>query len=800
MSVIWSKVWSDLWHHKARTLLAVISIAAGVFALGAIFGMIDQLVPNLNRVHTTVEPANLSMFLNDPITEQTATRLENIEGVVGVDVQNEIPVRYRLTPDEAWQPAQITMRADYDEQKYNLLLLKAGEWPRRNNIGVDIRAAQYLGLEFGDKVIFELDGTDRALPVTGNIRHHFMTSPDFGDDPRFFVDAQGLERFNIPKGEFNQLLVQISPYSDDFAREVASEIKDRLGKEGVSVGVTFYGKPDEHWGKNFFDGLNLVLQLLAIVSLFMSVVLVYNTLSALIAEQTNQIGVIKAIGGKTGTIIKIYLTGVLVYGALALFVSLPLGMYAAHSGARYFLDIFNIDHSTFQFSTKAVTLQLLAAVGVPLLAALWPVITGALITVREAIASYGLGSGNFGTSSFDRFIEKFSRRYLSAPNAMALANLFRRKGRLGLTQLVLVTAGTLFLMVMTLSNAIQYTVDNELARRTFLTNLIFEDNQRLGRVTDMAESLPQVKEVELRFRQPASILRAGQRSKEAGTGGMLIGVPEGSDMYIPKMVAGRWLAADDEQAVVMNEETAEENHINLGDTITLDLGELGDDAWQVVGFYRVLSVVPEPDAVYVPQAAIFRATTKHNVGQQLLVRAYDGDTLTADAITTQLKEQFEGRNWDIADTQTIYETRSFFDNFFIQYLGMLFGLAIIMAVVGGIGLTGSLSMSVVERTKEIGVMRAIGARTWVLMGMFIVEGVLQGLISWAISVPLSFMLGRPLSNIVGEAMFNVALDYQYNYQAVIGWLVMVVVIATVASVMPARSATTISVRESLAYA
>ncbi len=800
MNVIWNKIWSDLWHHKARTLLAVISIAAGVFALGAIFGMIDQLIPNLNRVHQTIESANLTMFLIDRVDQDMADRLKNIKGVKGIEPQNEIPVRYRLNPDDDWQPAQITMRADYEDQQFSLLQLKEGEWPHRNNAGIDIRAAQYLGLEFGDQITFELDGTDRALSLTGKIRHHWMTSPDFGDDPRFFVDARGLERFNIPDGEFNQLLVQVEPYSDDFAREVASEIKDRLGKEGISVAVTFYNKPDEHWGKQFFDGLNLVLELLAVVSLFMSVVLIYNTLLALITEQTNQIGIIKAIGGKTGIIIKVYLIGVLAYGALALFISLPLGAYAAFSGARYFLDIFNIDHSAFQFSSRAVTLQVIAAVAVPLLAALWPVFSGAFITVREAIASYGLGSGNFGVSRFDRFIERQGRRFLSAPNAMALGNLFRRKGRLGLTQLVLITAGTLFLMVMTLSASIQLTVDNELARRNFQTTLLFEDNQRIDRITMMAESLPGVTEAMVRFRQPASILRAGQRTRDAGTGGILIGIPAGSDMYQPMIVAGRWLQPDDERAVVINEETAEDNNIKLGEVITLDLGELGDDQWQVVGFYRVLSVIPESDIVYAPQEAIFRATTKHNVGTELLVRTADKSAAAAETATTQLKELFKKRNWDIRDSQTIHEVRSFFDNFFVQYLGMLFGLAIIMAIVGGIGLTGSLSISVVERIREIGVMRAIGAKTPVLMVMFIMEGVIQGFISWVAAVPVSFVLGRPLANLVGKAMFDVALDYQYNLQAVVVWLALVVIISALASVMPARSATAISVQESLAYA
>ena len=798
MNVIWHKVWSDLWHHKARTLLAVISIAAGVFALGAVFGMIDQLTPNLNRVHRTVQPAHMTIFLADRIDWDTAHGLEKIKGVTGVDLMNLTRIRYKLSPEQAWQPGMVIMR-DYDDQTYNLLQLKAGDWPKRNKIGIDIRSASALGLEFGDEVIFELAGTDRALPINGNIRYHFMTSPDFGDDPHFFVDAQGLERFNIPDGEFNQLLVQVTPYSSDLAHEVASEIKERLGKEGVGIAQIFYGKPDEHWGSRFFDGLNLVLQLLGVVSLFLSVVLIFNTLTALITQQTDQIGVMKAIGGSTRSIIKVYLTGVLVYGSLSLFVALPLGAWIAYNAARYFLDIFNIDHNIFQLSGRAVLIQVGAAIAVPLLAALWPVLNGTLITVREAISSYGLG-GDFGSSRLDQAVERLAQRFFSAPYAIALGNLFRRKGRLGLTQVVLITAGTLFLMVMTLSASITLTVDNELARRTNDTTLVFEDNQRADRMIDIAESLPGVDLAEMRFNHSAALLRAGQRTREAGVGARLIGVPEASPMGQPFIVAGRWLQPGDGQVIVINEETAQDNHIAVGDTVTLDLGELGDDSWQVVGHYRILSIGTDPDFIYAPQEAVFQVTPKHNVGRELLVKTSPPDPARTEAVTSQLKEIFEGHKWEIDDTQTIYEVRSFFDNFFAQYIPMLLALAVLVAIVGGIGLMGALSISVVERTKEIGVMRAIGARSPVIMGMFVLEGVLQGVMSWLVAVPLSFLLGQPLAGVMGQSLFNINLDYRYDFSAVLIWLVAVLLISSLASVVPARSATTISVRESLTYA
>jgi putative ABC transport system permease protein len=113
---------------------------------------------------------------------------------------------------------------------------------------------------------------------------------------------------------------------------------------------------------------------------------------------------------------------------------------------------------------------------------------------------------------------------------------------------------------------------------------------------------------------------------------------------------------------------------------------------------------------------------------------------------------------------------------------------------------GSLSISVVERTREIGVMRAIGARSGTIMAMFMMEGVLQGLLSWLIAALLSFIFFRPLANALGQAMFGANLDYQYDFKAVLVWLVIIVVISTLASIVPARNAAQVSVRESLAYA
>jgi len=131
---------------------------------------------------------------------------------------------------------------------------------------------------------------------------------------------------------------------------------------------------------------------------------------------------------------------------------------------------------------------------------------------------------------------------------------------------------------------------------------------------------------------------------------------------------------------------------------------------------------------------------------------------------------------------------------------MMLALSVIVALVGGIALMGALSIGVIERTKEIGVLRALGARSSTILGIFIMEGILQGLLSWLIAIPISWLASPFVANALGHAMFGATLDYQYNWDAVLLWLGIVLGISILASILPARGATRISVRDSLAYA
>jgi putative ABC transport system permease protein len=613
------------------------------------------------------------------------------------------------------------------------------------------------------------------------------------------MNGQGLEHFDIPDGLYGSFYVRVTPYSSDHAKEVATGIKDQLAKQNLGVSAFLYQDPDRHWGRSFMDGFILVQEILAVISVFMGAVLVYNTLTNIITQQTNQIGILKAIGARNVTIAGVYMVSTFVYGVLALVIALPLGAIVAFGVTKYFLNLFNIDFVQFQFSEMAVSLQVAAALVVPLLAGLPPVLQAAAITVRQAIASYGLG-GSFGTGWIDRAVDRIGARWPSQ-YATALGNMFRRKGRLLLTELVLITAGSTFLMVMSLNSSISLTMDNIFGRSRYDTLIQFAQNERIEQARTLATAVDGVDKVELHLVQSASMYVAGQLVKEAGVGTSIEGIPGGSDFFRPLIVSGRWLTPNDGRAVVLTRDAAEKSNIRVGDTVTLDLGELGEDTWQVVGLYDpVFAGGFGTDTIYAPLEALFKVTKKYNQGSILYVRATSHDGAFTGDLTKRLKNLFEGRGLKVTQSQTQVDLRTSNDFQFSMVVWMMLALSVIVAIVGGIALMGALSIGVIERTKEIGVLRAVGARSSTLLGIFIMEGVFQGLMSWLIAVPVSLVTSPLLARALGEAMFGATLDYQYNWEAVGLWFVFIAVISALASILPANSATRISVRDSLAYA
>ncbi|MGZ8184700.1 MAG: ABC transporter permease [Methylobacter sp.] len=804
MNTLWNKIWADLWLSKTRTLLAVASIAAGVFCVGTLFGMIDLQLAKMDTAHRQSQPSHINLILRNDANLTLLERIKAIKGVADVDTMTQLTVRFRVPGQPDWDMGTLIIRPDYSSQKFDITTLQSGSWPSSDHIAIERLSAKFTGLKAGDKVEFETADGVKLMPIAGTVRHSFVKPPSFGGQVHFFADTSTAALFGIPANTFRQLLVQTTlPYSADKTRIIAHEIRTVLNNNNVGVNVTLLQDPEKHWGRPFLAGINGVLKIMALVSLALACVLILNTLSAHITQQTDQIGVMKSLGGRTLIIARLYLTETLIMALAAITLAVPLSIVAAHVSSCKLLELFNIDCGNFNVSLRAVSYMLLGGLLAPLLAALGPVQRGASMTVRVAIASYGLGA-DFGSNRFDLWVERIGAQFLPTLYAAALGNLFRRKGRLLLTQSVLIIAGVMFMVLMSLIASVNLTLDNEMARSRYAVRLGFSSDQSEHRIVELSKSVGGTQQAEVWQRLPMDMTKDGAALSQKGSlGAQLLSVPAATQMYWPLIEKGRWLQAADagQRVLVLSADTAELNDVKVGDTVDIRLGPVTHE-WRVIGTYRWLagsSYAVEP--VYAPLETVRDITGRRDTASFALLNAPSSSLAQEADYVRALKQTFQdnGIKLDVYTTQAKLEQRQFARNQFNPVIETLLGLASMIAAVGGIGLSGALAIGVLQRSREIGVLRAIGAPSNAIFRLFLLEGLLHGLVAWSLSVPLAYFAAEPIARELGKTMLGIQLDYMFDLSAIAYWSDIVIVLAWTASYWPARKATRLTVRESLGH-
>lgn len=796
MRTAYRKVLRDLWGNKGRTTLVVLSIAVGVMAVGMILSSNSLMERQITVAQKASQPSNVRMFLQGLIDDDTVHSIARIPEVEAAQGRAEGGIRWKPMRDAEWQDARVIAIDDYGAQLFDLLELRSGVWPSSQSVAVEWNHVIPFGVpELGSEIYFEVNERARPLIVGGTLRDPGEAAPPFATEPVFYVTRDVMERLTGVR-DFDQLRFSILEYSEEQAERVADIVEDKLERQGVGVGFTWVQDPERHWAQETADGIGLILTVMAVASLFLSAILVINTINAVIAQQIPQIGILKTVGGVSRQISQLYLAGVVIYSLLSLALAVPLGALAGGMLARSMLGILNVPSAApFQLVSSTLGIQLGAGLLVPLAAAIWPVLRGVAISVREALSRYGLGSGRYGTGGIDRILGRV--RGLPRTATLALRNTFRRMGRVVLTQAVLVTAGAIFMMVVSTHFSFTEAVADIWRGLGSDAFVVFNGSQRIDEIVPLIEARSNVDRVEMWVRHNANARVPG----ETGPGGdfqvALQGIPRDSEMYTPKLTAGRGLDPADGHALLLNQKLAGDMGLTLGDPIEIDLGEDGSSTWTIVGL--IFDLINDQTTAYVHIDTLNREL--HQVGRASVarIRAIDDSREAQTALSQDLRDAFDRLGIDVASARTATESQEEAEAQFSILTTILMTMAVLMAVVGSIGLSGTLSINVIERRREIGVMRAVGASSMDVALIFMGEGLLLGLSSWALAVPLSMLAGRPFVEALGPVI-EFPAQYQLAVSGLWIWLIIVVVLSLVASWLPARRATQISVNESLAYA
>ena len=788
MSVVWRKVWRDLAHNKVRTLLAVLSTAVGVFALGLVFGLSGMMRERMTEDHRATMPGHINVW-GGPFDQDTVDAVLRETGVADAEVEiHRISFRWKQEGEAEWRDGGLFARADYEAQRMNLIDLLDGRWPTERTLAVERQSSLHFDVPLDTAIIVEVGRRERRLPVEGLVRVADVWPPQFGGDATFYATPETVAWLTGYEG-FNDLYVRLESFSEEGAKEAAEQIKRRLERMGLRAGGHQITDPDVHWMQEMVDTMFVILTILGSLSLGLSAFLIVNTMNALVAQQVWQIGVMKVIGATFGRIMRLYLMTTLIYGVLASLVAVPLGAAGAHLVAGWLLDFMNIGVGAFRVAPAAVTVQIAVGVAVPLLAALVPVVGGARISPHQAISNYGLGAG-FGRSPLDRLIGRI--RFLSRPVALSLRNTFRRKARVALTLLTLTIGGVMFIMVMSVGASFNNTIEVLLDDFGFDVWVGFDRSYRVARLVEVTESVPGVTRAEVWNYRGAMLSLADGEERQI----YLRGLPPDSAMFNPRIVSGRWLLPDDGHAIVLNSKIGFDESIQVGDQIKLTIGGR-ESVWTVVGL--ILNINNNQRECFAPFDALAREVGNVNRGASVQVMSEQHDAESQQTLIGDLRDAYTAHGIETSRFGSAGEVREQNRSQFDILTYLMLSMAILAAVVGSFGLMGTMSINVVERGREIGVMRAIGATSSAIAGIFVSEGMLLGVLSWLLAVPLSYPGARLFSNVVGDTLMQLPLDFSYSIGGVALWLVAVIILSALASLWPALRATKVSVREVLAY-
>jgi putative ABC transport system permease protein len=604
---------------------------------------------------------------------------------------------------------------------------------------------------------------------------------------------------------------------------ILQEITSKIEKSDRDV-RTPRGPPrdgSEHWATGLIDNLSVMMSALGVMSIVLSGFLVTNTISALLAQQTRQIGIMKAIGARTTQMMMMYMVLVLGFGMLSLLVAIPATLWATDVFVNVVADYFNFDLSQAIFPQDVLRLQIIAGLAIPVVASLIPVFRGTRVTVLEALNDITIETRK--SKARKEFIKKvfwwiflpvrllfwpirliltpiwrllcyIVVGALKRPLLLAVRNTFRRKVRVSLTLFTLMIGGLIFIGIFSIRTSLINTLNTFIDREfQFDAVVLFDKSYRDYYIIDEAERVPGVALAEPWLDGSVSRIYPDDTESDPIS---VSGVLYNTELVDPVIIEGRWLLPEDERAIVVTRGVLEDDpDMTVGTEVVLSINE-EESTWKVVG---VATSIGDSREGYVPYEHYSRAIGEVGKISTTRIKMAPGFDIAPEVFEETLKQHFELQGITVNRVFSIDVLLERVTEQFDFIVMALLAMAILIAVVGGLGLAGTMSLNVIERIREIGVMRAIGASDSMILQIFLGEGIIIGLISWFFGAAFSFPVSKFLSDLMGQMFFRTPLTFDFSFEGMGIWLAFSTAMAILASFLPAWNAARLSIRNALAF-
>jgi putative ABC transport system permease protein len=419
--------------------------------------------------------------------------------------------------------------------------------------------------------------------------------------------------------------------------------------------------------------------------------------------------------------------------------------------------------------------------------------------VREALADYGVATNAFGAATVDRLFAKLGANYLTL--TLVMRNALRKRVRFVLTLLTLASGGLFFMTALNVRESMINSLDHLFGRRNFDLTIFLSQTYPLKAAQKAIAQTPGIARAEGWLVTRGSMLDqggAGDRPLHEGQSSSdeqisVVAMPADTQLMNFDLIAGRAFNANDTNALIMNSAMASKfPSAVVGRSFLIQSG--GEiKSWQVIG---VTKESFSPPVAYTPISPQTAESTGTNSLKLKLLQADEGSINT---VAANLDQQLSALGIRAIATSSKADSRFGFDQHMLMIYIFLIIASAIIALVGGLGLMTTMSLNVLERRREMGVLRAIGATPSRIWRLIVGEALVIGVLSWVLSALLSWPVTKALGELMVQSLFSGGLEFKFDLSGVLIWLGISLAVSFIGSFLPAWRASKLTVHNALVY-
>jgi putative ABC transport system permease protein len=780
---------TDLTRRKARAFFTVLTLAIAVASIG-IFAVPSLLQQAMDREIASTRLADLTVTMNPLVMSdaqlQAVARVPNVAAV-----QPKSVFSTRVYIGARRQKAVVIAVPDYARQNTDAITVKSGSAPSTGTVLTDTQNAtkgKFSGGAGAPVRVIAADGKVQTLRVSGQGRYlgggQIVADGGFAV---FYTTPKTLTALTGTAG-YTMLAMRLNDSSRPAAERTAAAVGAQLRSVNGFTGFADYPEirtPGDYPGKELFGQVTSIMTVITLLALLSALVLLSNTMTTLIGEQTQEIAAMKAIGATRRQIKRIYRRTALLLGACGAVLGAGLGIVLANLVVSFFGSRFYGLSAGFHVDGTMLAISLAVGLIGPALAAMPAVRRASRLSLAEALSATGAAVG--GQGALDRGLRHI--RFLPRSAQIGLRGSARRKRRTLATALQVGLAVGILLGSLSLAKSVANmttdffdTVQYDVWAQTYASKPF--DATAHKTIT----SIPGVREAQPLLTNNARV---------AGTTAQLYGLSE-RPMYTPDLVAGNWYsdaqARTSARVVVIGEALAHTAHVGVGDRIRFKTAA-GPVSLRVVG---INSNAAGPGMVLLPLGTLQSVLRSPGEINNYWISTTTQDHATIDRITARVEDALAaGGNQSTTMERHVQKRDAIAGNAGLTTSVTVLGLLIV--AISLVGLVNAITMSVIERTREIGMLRCVGARAKDVRRIFTGEGLTIAVLGWLIGIALGWAMGHGLVSLTAS-LVKVDLLFVFPVANVAITLVGTVVLTLLVLLGPVRRATHLKPGDALRYA